>query len=835
METLLQDIRYGLRMLAKDPGFTFVAMLTLALGIGTNTAIFSLTDQILLRLLPVVKPEELVVLRSPGPNPGHTWSDSNVEGTTFSYPMYKDLRAQNSVFAGLIALYPTKLSVVGLGDPQRAQGELVSGNYFQILGVAPALGRVFSADDETSPGANPVAVLNFGYWTRQFGRNPAILNQQLNVNGTSLTVVGVARSGFTGVQIGQSPDLFIPITMKAQMTPNWDGLSDRADHWVAILGRLNPGFSRERADAALAPAYKAILQAESEVIKISPKTKEKYLARRIFLDPGANGREILQQDAQTPLVSLMGMVGMVLLIACANLAGLLVARGESRQHEIAVRLALGAGRGRVIRQLLTESLLLALAGGIAGVALASWLLGTLVANIPGSVGAVGLNNRLDYRVLGFAAGLSIVTGVLFGLVPSLRAARSSLQSTLKDQGSNLSEGKSGVKLRRWLMVSQMALTAVLLAAAGLFLHSMLKLKQQDLGLRTDHVMEFSVAPEDSRYSVPQTIALFDRMRENIHALSGVQSVSAAEIPLFADDTWNTDITLEGYTFQPDEDAHVSENVVGPNYFSTMGTPLLSGREFTENDRAGSPKVVIINESLARRYFAGRNPVGLHLALGTGSHAGPPIEIVGVVRDSKHTDTRGEIRPFMYFPYAQDQKLGRITFYLRTAQDPSSMAGTLRSVVRSVDATIPVFDVKSLNEQVDENEYSDRLLTVFSLCLGLLASLLAALGLYGMMAYVVARRTREIGLRMALGASQKGITWMILSDVVRTSAAGLAIGLVGGIILGRLIESELFGVKAGDPSVFAASTILLAGVALLAGWLPARNAARVDPMVALRHE
>jgi predicted permease len=834
METLFQDIRYGLRMLAKNPGFTIVAVLTLALGIGANTAIFSLTDQVLLRALPVTNPQELVVLRSPGPDPGRTWSDSDAV-TTFSYPMYRELRDRNSVFAGLIACFPANVSVVGEGEPQRLKGQLVSGNYFEVLGVRPVIGRVFGPQDETAPGANTIAVLSYGYWARQFGMAPSILNKQLTVNGTTLTVVGVAQAGFTGVKIGEVPDLYIPITMKAQMTPNWDGLEDRRDHWVSILGRLKPGFSRGSAEAGIAPVYRAILESEVDAIKISAKRKDNYLAKKIFLDPGQHGRPVLQHDAETPLILMMGMVGLVLLIACANLASLLVARGEGRQREIAVRLALGAGRWRLVRQLLTECLLLALAGGIAGTALASWLLGTLVASIPESVGAVGLDKRLDYRVSIFAIGLSILTGGLFGLAPALRATRSNLQSTLKDQGVNLSAGRSSAHLRKWLVVSQVALTAILLVAAGLFAHSLFNLRRQNLGLRADHIIEFSIAPEASRYSPQATIAFFDRLRDSIHAVPGVTSVSAAEVRVLANDNANTDITPEGYTFHPDESPYVAENWIGSYYFSTMGIPLLSGREFGELDRAESPKVIIINETLAQRFFPGRNPVGMHIDLGTNVKLATSLEIVGVVAGSKHTDAHEKIRPFMYFPYSQDANLGHITFYVRTKQDPSAMPATLRSTVHSIDASLPVFDMKTLATQVDESEFSDRVLTFLSLCLGMLASLLAALGLYGMMAYIVAHRTREIGLRMALGATQKGMAWMILRDVVRMSAMGLAIGLFGGFLLGRLIETQLFGVKAGDHWVFAFCAILLAGVALLAGWLPARNAARVDPMVALRYE
>src|SRR5580693_9068416 len=633
MENLLQDIRFGLRALGKNPGFTIVAILTLALGIGANAAIFSLTDQVLLRLLPVERPQELVVLTSPGVNHGRVWSDSD-GGPSFSYPMYKDLRDRNEVFTGLLARYHTAVNVAGQRESQLAEGELVTGNYFQVLGVRPFLGRVFSAQDETAPGANPVAVLSYGYWTRHFGSDPNILNKQLAVNGNSLTVVGVTRPGFTGVQVGQIPDLFIPITMKAQMTPNWDGLADRGDHWVAIIGRLKPGISKPKAEAGLLPMYRAILETDAIPQKFSHggAHEKEFLDRKIVLDSGSHGRPILQRDAKQPLLVLMAMVGLVLLIACANLAGLLIARGEGRQREIAVRLALGAGRGRLVRQLMTESLMLALAGGAAGLALASWMLSVIVNSIPESEGASGLTAQIDYRVLVFACVVSLLTGILFGLAPAIRATRADLQSVLKDQGTNVSGGKANVRVRKSLLVSQIALTAVLLAAAGLFAHSLLNLKTQDLGVRPDHVLEFSISPELNRYTPPQTITLADRIRKNIEPLPGVRSASESEIPMLANSNSSSNITVPGYNAQEDEDMNVDHNAVGPNFLATMGIPLLNGREFSEADSSTSPKVAIINEAMARRFFAGRNPVGLSFGFGGGKDVKLDTEIVGVVKD-----------------------------------------------------------------------------------------------------------------------------------------------------------------------------------------------------------
>jgi len=841
MQNLTQDVRYGIRMLVKNPGFTLVAVLTLALGIGANTAIFSLTDQVLLRALPVRNPDQLVIVSALGFKTGHVSSDSD-DSNSFSYPQYKDLRDRAPAFSGLLARFGLSLNVAANGQTERASGELVSGNYFDVLGVRPTLGRVLSSSDETVPGANPVAILSYGYWSRRFGSNPEILNQPLTVNGTSLTVVGVAQPGFTGVQIGRTTDLFAPMSMKPQMTPGWDGLSARNDAWLNIIGRLKPGFTLKSAEAAIAPTFHAIEEAELPELKISPDSKraKQYLERHVVLETGVHGRPILQADAETPLHVLLAMVGLILLIACANLASLLVARGEARQREMAVRLALGAGRARLIRQLLTESFLLALAGGIAGVAFASWTLGILVASLRQGVGAAGLESRLDPRVLLFALAISVLTGILFGFGPALRATRTSLQSTLKDQGASVSGGKSSVQLRKWLMVSQVALTAMLLASAGYFVKSLLNLERQNLGIKIDHVVQFSIAPKLNDYTPQQTLAFFDRLRHGIAALPGVRAVGVATIRLLDGDDWGSNLTVEGYTAGPDEDTHVFRNAVGPGFFSAMGIPLLSGREFRESDTATSPKVVIINEQMVQKYFAGRNPVGMHILWGQHTVNGKPevqpdIEIVGVVQNSKHEDLRDQGHPFVYEPYAQTNGLGDATFYVRTSQDPLVLAPTLQGLVRDLDSNLPVYDVKTLAQQADESVYSDRLLTFFSLCLGSLAALLAAIGLYGVLAYMVARRTREIGIRMAIGAEPKHVSWLVLQEVMMMSGAGLVIGLLIAYGLGHYIESQLYGVKASDPLVFVAATVLLALVTFLAGWLPARKAANVDPIVALRYE
>src|SRR5579872_4675161 len=835
MNTLVQDVRYGLRMLAKSPAFTAIAVLTLAMGIGANTAIFSFTDQVLLRTLPVPHPEQLVVLQSPGPNPGRTWSDGD-GAASFSYPMYKDLRDRSSAFSGLLACFPVDVNVSGRGATQNAHGELVTGNFFETLEVQAALGRVFMASDETAPGANPVVVLSYGYWSRHFGSDPSILNQSLIVNGTPLTVVGVARAGFDGVQVGAMPDIFIPMTMKEKVSPNDQlTLADRNDHWVAILGRLKPGMTRVRAQASLQPVYAPILESDAKLLKLSGARLKQFLAKPLQVNEGAQGRQILQKDAKQPLLILMSMVGLVLLIACANLASLLIARGEARQREIAVRLALGAGRWRLVRQLLTESLLIGAAGGAAGLAVASWCSNAIAGAIPQDVGMAGVQGGIDLRVLWFAVALTVATSVLFGLAPALRATRVNLQTTLKDQGSSVSEGRSNVRLRKVLIVAQVALTAVLLAGAGLLAQTLTNLEHANLGVRTENVLQFSVEPDLNGDKPAQTLALGQQARQAIAALPGVRSVTISEEEVFANDDNSSNITPEGYTVRPDEDTNVFWAYISPNYFSTMGIPLAAGREFTDADTTTSQKVIIINQALARRFFAGRNPIGLHIARGAGSSVHPDMEIVGVVADSKWDGPRAKIVPFMYQPYTQDPELGTLVFYVRTERDPAQMAATLHATMERLDANLPVNNMRTLTAQIGDEMFNDRLVAVLSMSLALLAALLAALGLYGVLSYVVARRTREIGIRMALGGQRADILRLVLGQGAQLTAIGGVTGIVAALALARLMSSLLFGVRRSEPLTFVAVAVLLAIVSGAACYIPARRAVRVDPIVALRYE
>ncbi|PYU45968.1 MAG: multidrug ABC transporter substrate-binding protein [Acidobacteria bacterium] len=837
VEPCWQDLHYSVRMLRKSPGFAAVAVLTLALGIGANTAIFSLTDQILLRELPVPHPEQLVILRSPGPNHGHTWGDVDQGAQSFSYLMYKDLRERSTVFYSLLACRGTTVNVSGHGETQAAHADLVSGNFFETLEVQPALGRLLMPGDETASGANTVAVLSYDYWSRKFGADPAILNKPLTVNGVPLTVVGVTRKGFFGVQIGLTPDIFIPVTMKAQMAPNPNQtLEDRTDHWLPVMGRLKPGITVARAEAELHPIYQPILESDAKLLKLSGDDLKRFISKPLLLMSGAHGRLVLQEGTQEPLLVLMSMVGLVLLIACANLAGLLVARGEARRREIGVRLAMGARRARLIRQLLTESLLIAIAGGAAGIALARWCLNAIMAAIPPGQGMLGFVRSPDLRVLSFAIVLTLATTIFFGLAPAMRATRLDLQSTLKDQGSNLSAGRSNLPLHKVLIVSQVALTAVLLAGAGLFARTLANLEHANLGVKTSHVLQFKVAPSLNGSTPAQTLAFADRARNEIAAFPGVRSASISTTEIFAGDDRSSNFMPEGYSLRPGDDTDAMYDYIGPNYFSTMGIPLIAGREFSEADTATSPKVCIINEKQAQRFFVGRNPIGLHMTQGSGRlYTNPPMEIVGVVANSKWDDARSDIVPFLYMPYSQDVNLGHLAFYVRTERDPAPIAAALRSLIQRLDPNLPVNNMRTLEEQVSNSMLNDRLVTGLSVSLALLAALLAALGLYGVLAYVVARRTREIGIRIALGGERADILGLVVGQGVRLTLGGGAIGLVAALVATRLVASLLYGVTPHDPLTFVGVVALLAIVSGAACYIPARRAMRVDPMIALRYE
>jgi predicted permease len=836
MHTLLQDVRYGLRMLGKNPGFTFIAILTLALGIGANTAIFSLLNQVLLRRLPVRNPSELVVLKSPGPKHGHVWSDGD-DSEIFSYPLYKGLAKNASVFDGVIARYQFAAGIASHGQTDRGSGELVTGNYFEVLGVRPALGRVLSAADDDVQGAHPVLVLSHAYWTRHFGSDAGVLNQTILVNNTEMTIVGVAQAGFSGIQVGQTPDIFVPMTMKGQMTPIHNGLDDWNDSFLAVLARRKPGVSVERAQTGINVDYPGLLEQQAATLKLRKggKDEKEFLGKKMVLAPGSQGRTVVQRDSGTTLKALFAMVALVLLIACTNVANLLLAKASARQREFAIRSALGATPGRMMRQLLVESFLCALGGGALGLILASWIMNILTQAVVSEAGVHGITARLDGSVLGFAAAATVVSALLFGLIPAWRATRTGVSQMMKDQGSTTSAGPGHVRFRKFLVAGQVAFTLLLLTGGALFSRSLWNLRKQDLGLSTENLITFSISPQLSGYNDVRTVALVDQLRERLGAVPGVLGVGSSQIPVLTGTDMGTNITVEGRQNMDTDDRHVDFDAVSPNYFSAMRVPLLSGRGFNAGDTATSTKVAIINEAMAKEFFANRNPIGVHFAMGSGNDIKFDIEIVGVVKNWKQEHVRTADRSYFFRPYSQFGKLFGMSFYVRTQQDPLLMATTLRETVRGADANLPVYDLKTVQRVVDEDLFAERVIAGLSAAFGGLAALLAALGIYGVLAYLVVQRTREIGIRVALGAEAGHVRGLVFKEVGWMVLGGAVVGLPLAYALARLSESLLYGVHAGDVPVYAASLGIICFVAVAACYIPSRRATRIDPIVALRYE
>ena len=824
MGTIAQDVRYAFRTLWHAPAFALVVVVTLALGIGANTAIFTLMDQVLLRALPVHDPASLVALNSKGSNMGR------MEGPrTFSYPMFRQLRAGNDVFSGMLARYSTSLTMLVDNRAERVRGELVSGDFFQVLGLQPSHGRLFGPGDEITPGGHPVAVLSHGFFTTRFGASASIVGREIRLNGHSMTVVGVAPAGFAGIEVGDSPDVYVPLMMKAQMTPTYDGLQDARSMWLNVMGRLKPGVGREQAQAALAVRFRQLRAQElKEMRAMPPSFQKRFLEGQLLVEPGYKGISDLRQQFSTPMIVLMSMVGLVLLIACANVANLLMARAPARQREIAIRLSLGASRGRIVRQLLVESLMLSLIGGAAGLLVAAWTADLLLKALPFERAVATLSSTPDARVLFFALGVSVLTGVLFGLVPAWQTTRPQLVPALKEESGSVSVG-GHVRLRKGLVVAQVALSLLLLVGAGLFARSLWNLRALDPGFRMEALTTFSVDPALSGYTTDRSVHFYERLQERIRAIPGVTSVSMAAVTPLTDSSWMSTVNVEGYRAKDREDMNPEVNLVGPDYFRTLEIPLVAGRDFTAADGPGAPKVAIVNEKMAQYFWGKESPIGRRFGFGRNE---PDIEVIGVVRDGKQASLKDEVARLIYLPFAQDRELGGLTGFVRSAGTEVSGAA-LRQAVREIDAGVPVFDVRTMERVADESLFFDRMVAMLSAAFGALATLLAAVGLYGVMSYAVARRRREIGLRMALGAAPGSVVWSVMKEVSALTVIGIGVGVPASIAVSRLVQSQLFGVAAGDPATVAAASFLLLAVALLAGYVPAGQATRIDPVRALR--
>ena len=723
------NLKHALRTLFKTPFVTMVAILSLSLGIGANAAIFSLFNQLLLRPLPVPEPHRLVNLSAPGPKPGsQSCGQAGDCETVFSYEMFRDLERVQSPFMGIAAHVSFGANLAARGQTENGQGLLVSGSYFSLLGLRPTVGRLITPDDDKAPGESHVVVLSYAYWQRRFGLDPGVVGQPLVVNGQTMTIVGVAPSGFDSTTLGLKPQVFAPITMRGFSQP-FKGFDNRRSYWAYLFARLKPGVSIEQARSALAPPYRQILNDVEATLQkgMSDQTMARFKAKPLIVEPGERGQSNVTREAKAPLALLLGVTAFVLVIACANIANLLLARGAARTSEMAVRLSIGAGRGQLVRQLLGESLLLALFGGAGGIVAAQWTLNLIAALLPReAIDTIVLT--IDPLVMAFAMTLALGTGFLFGLFPALHSTRPDLVSALKGQSGQPSGARSAARFRASLATAQIALSMALLVAAGLFTKSLLNVSRVELGLKTDNVITFRVSPELNGYKPEQSRQLFERMEDELAALPGVKSVAAATVPLLAGNNWGSGVSVEGFAAGPDTDIGSSYNEVGTGYFSTLGVPLLAGRDFTRADAVGAAKVAIVNETFAKKFGLGRDAVGRRI--GNDGYNGPlNIRIVGLMKDAKYSDVKRPTPPVFFMPYRQDERNGSINFYLLTAADPDPILALVPKAVAKLDANLPVVDLQTLPQQVRNNTFLDRFISVLSTAFASLATLLAAVGLY----------------------------------------------------------------------------------------------------------
>jgi predicted permease len=829
------NLRLALRTLFRTPFVTVVAVLSLALGIGANSAIFSLFNQMLLRSLPVRDPERLVNLGAPGPNPG-SQSCTNAGGCdeVFTYPMFRDLEAENTGFSGIAGHRAFGANVAYKNQTLNGDAMYVSGSYFGVLGVQPALGRLLTTNDDQGIGQNFVAVLGYDFWQTKLGGNPEVVNEKMLINGRSMTIVGVAPKGFEGTTLGTRPNVYVPISMRQMMEPDFNGFQNRRTYWIYLFARLKPGISVAQAKAAINAVYRPIINNVEAPLQtgMSPATMEKFRAKEVTVSDGRRGQSSLHASTRAPLILLFSITGIVLLIACANIANLLLARAAGRTTEMAVRLSLGGTRNQLLRQLLTESVLLAVIGGVVSLFVANVTLGLLVRLLPSDQTTM-VHAGLNLGVIVFAALLSLGTGLLFGIFPALQSTRPDIVSTLRAGSGKLAGARAAARFRTSLVTAQIALSMALLAAAGLFVKSLTNVSRVNLGIEVEHVVTFAVSPDLNGYPRTRARAFFSLLEEDLKAIPGVQAVSEALVPVLAGSSWGSDVSVQGFKRGPDIDANSRTNVVGPAFFRTLGMPMVAGREFTTADGLGSPKVVIVNEAFTKKFNLGHEAIGKYI--GWGGRDSLDAQIVGVVKDAKYDRVKRAVPPMFIVPYLQDSTIGSLHYYVRTAGDPATVLRAVPGIVKKLDANLPVEGLKTMPQQVRENVYLDRMISILSASFAALATLLAAVGLYGVLAYSVAQRTREIGVRMALGADASNVRTMVLRQVAMMTIVGGVIGLVAALGVGRWAKSLLFELEGHDPTVLAGSAIMLAIVALAAGYFPALRASKIDPMQALRYE
>ena len=837
LDSLVQDLRLGVRALARSPGFTLVALLSLALGIGANTAIFTLLNAILLRPLPVQNPQQLVLFGE-GKAVGSTNALPDDSWQLFSYPFYREFLSKSQAFSGIAAIssiqFGSHASVAG-GPLENLRIDLVSGNYFSVLGVPPALGRTLAEADDQAPGSGTVAVASYGWFQRHFNGDPSAIGKTIRFESHDYTLVGVARPGFFGTTVGQSTDLWVPLSMEKEISPGWNGLTEKFFQSLYLIARLKPGVSVEQAGSQTNLLFKQILRSDYVGSNPSPKELASIQHAHINLTSAARGLSRLRYEFSLPLEILMTIVGLVLLIACANIANMLLARGVTRSREIAVRMALGASRSRIIVQLLTESALLAILGSALGIALA-WKASAVLLHMatPGPT-LVPINLTPDLPVLAFTLLLTVLTALLFGIVPALRATRLELTPALKE-GRGSAPRSTRNTLARGLIVGQIALSVLLLAAAGLFLRSLIKLTSTDTGFNKQNVLVFGLDEYAANLPAPtpgdnRLVQLQQQIEQRVQSLPGVQSASFSMFT-FNEGEWSDDLTMQGVPHTSENSQDVLYNVVGTGFFSTFGLPLLSGREFTTQDTNTTPAVAVINQTMQRRFFGNQSAIGHHFGFGEDPAHSSDFEIVGVVKDAKYVGLGESQEVAAYFPYAQ-----RIQYFsnfsVRYQGDPRPVIAAIRQSIAQVNPNILVSSVSTLAQQVDNSIATPKLIAQLSAFFGALAVFLACIGIYGLLSYSVIRRTNEIGIRLALGAQNNALLWMILRESLLLLAAGLALGLPIALASTGVLRHLLYQLSPNDPWTYALSIIIVAAMTLLAAWLPARRATKVDPMVALR--
>ena len=830
----MRQLAFAFRMLFRTPFVTTIAVLSLALGIGANAAIFSLFDQIMLRPLPVPDADRLVNLAVPGPKPGSTSCGQAGDcEVVFSYPMFRDLERQQTVLTGLAAHDRFGASLNWQDAPLTGDGMYVSGSYFPTLGLKPAVGRLFTADDDRTIGGDFVVVLGYGFWEQHFGSDGSVIGKTLKVNGQSMTIVGVAPRDFRGTTIGIVPLIYVPIDMRGVLSAGFRSFENRRSYWIYVFGRLKPGVSLAQASAGLNALYHPIItDVEAPMQKgMSEQTLARFKAKALEVTPGWRGQSNMQREARTPLWMLFCVTGIVLLIACANIANLLLARGAGRALEMGVRLALGASRRRLVGQLLVESVLLAALGGVASLLVAQWTLHGIAALLPAEASTT-LQFSLQPNVLYFAAALALATGIALGLFPAWHNTRADLVTTIRSNAGQIAGAKSAARFRASLVTVQISLATTLLIAAGLFMRSLVNVTKVDLGIRVDSVVTFYINPERAGYDSIRTPLLYARVEDALSALPGVDGVTTGMVPLLSGDNWGTGVYAQGFPTGPDVDRDSRYNEIGPAYFATFGVRMLSGREFTAADHLGAPEVAVVNQAFVRKFGLGQDAVGKFLS--TRAADSLTVQVVGVVPDIKYSEVKLPVPPVFYTPWRQDSRVPGVNFYVRSPQ-PDAMVRAIRTALHAIDPGLPVEGLKTMPQQVRDNVFLDRMISTMSASFAVLATLLAAIGLYGVLAYTVAQRTREIGVRMALGADAARVRGMVLGQVVRMMLIGGGIGLVAAVGLGQAASSLLFGLKGYDPLVFGLSLVALSMVAFGAGYVPARRASQVDPVQALRYE